>query len=134
MKDFHYKFLQLWLQENSEFTARALQKRFKNIFKLDISISHVKKMRMQLGWTKTKRKYGQLISVKNRQLRVQWCLLALANKETFSDIIFVDESCIEMQSSGRIFFYQKRSKMECPTLKVPKPKHPYKVCHFMLNI
>lgn len=127
VSDIHYKALHLWIQENSEQTARVLQKRFKHVFGLDISISRVKVMRRRLGWTKVRRKYGQLISGKNRVLRVQWCLEMLARKETFHDVIFIDETCVEMQSSGRIFFYQKGSQIECPTTKVAKPKHPYKV-------
>ena len=123
----HYNFLQVWLQENSEQTARVIQKRFVNVFGLNISVSQVKIMRKKLQWTKTNRKYGQFVNIKNRQIRVQWCLRALETKETFKDVIFVDETCVEMRTSGKIFFYQKGARIECPTLKVPKPKHPYKV-------
>ena len=123
----HFDFLQLWLEENSEQTARSLQKRFIRVFNLSLSITTIKNMRQKLKWTKTKRKYGQLISVKNRHMRVDWCLNALRNRETFENVIFVDETCVEIQSSGRMFFYQQGSRIECPTLKVPKPKHPYKV-------
>ena len=128
--DIHFEALQLWLQENSKQTARVLQKRFQEVFSLEISTTKVKQMRKQLGWTKTRRKYGQLISGKNRVLRVQWCLDKLASRETFKDVIFIDESCVEMNSSGRISFYQPGSLIECPTAKVAKPKHPYKVRNF----
>ena len=62
--DIHCEALQLWLQENSEQTARVLQKRFQEVFSLEISTTKVKQMRKKLGWTKTRRKYGQLISGK----------------------------------------------------------------------
>ena len=132
VKEIHYQALQLWIQENSEQTARVLQQRFKHVFGLAISTSQVKRMRKSLGWTKTRRKYGQLISGKNRVLRLQWCLDMLLRLETFHDVIFMDESCVEMQSSGCIFFYQRGSMIECPTTKVAKPKHPYKVTIFFL--
>ena len=64
--ELHYQALHLWIQENSEQTARVLQKRFKHVFDLDMSTSRVKVMRNRLGWTRTRRKYGQLISGKNR--------------------------------------------------------------------
>ena len=58
---------------------------------------------------------------------MDWCLSALSWNETFSNVIFVDESCVEMSSSGRIIFHQKSMRLECPTLKVAKRNHPYKV-------
>ena len=84
-------------------------------------------MRHKLNWTKTQRRYGQMVSAKNRKIKVDWCLSALSRKETFQDVIFVDETCVELQSSGRMVFYQKGTRLECPSLKVAKPKHPYKV-------
>ena len=131
--DIHYQALHLWIQENSEQTARVLQKRFKHVFDLDISTSRVKVMRNRLGWTRTRRKYGQLISGKNRVLRVQWCLNMLSTRDTFDDVIFVDETCVEMESSGRIFFHQRGSQIECQTTKVAKPKHPYKVTIILMT-
>lgn len=55
-------------------------------------------------------------------------------KRLLVNVIFVDESSIEMQSSSKIFFNQKSYRMECPTRKVPKPKHPYTVCYLMLHV
>ena len=40
--DIHFEALQLWLQENSEQTARVLQKRFQEVFSLEISTTKVK--------------------------------------------------------------------------------------------
>lgn len=47
------------------------------------------------------------------QVRQSWCLDALNNKEDFRNIIFVDESTVEMSSSGRLFFHQPGSKKVC---------------------
>ena len=125
--DTHYQFLQVWLTENSDQTARELQRRFSHVFGLKISVAQVKLMRKRLNWTKTPRKYGHMVNAKNRKLRVDWCLSALSRRDTFTDVIFVDETCVEMSSSGRLVFYQRGQRMECPSLKVAKPKHPYKV-------
>ena len=123
----HYDLLQVWLNENPEQTARDIQIRFFKVCDLSISVSKVKVMRRKLNWSAKQRRYGQMISAKNRKIRVDWCLSALTRNETFSNVIFVDETCVEMCSSGRIFFHQKSMRLECPTLKVAKPKHPYKV-------
>ena len=53
-----------------------------------------------------------------QKIREDWCLSALSRYETFSNVIFVDETCIEMGSSGRIFFHQKSMRLECSILKI----------------
>ena len=127
---FHYDILKVWLNENSSQTACELRRRFLSVFNLRLSTTTVKNMRRKLDWTKAPNQYGQMISTKNKRIRMEWCLSALARRETFEDVIFVDETCVELKASGRFFFYQRGLQIECPSLKVAKPKHPYKVCIF----
>ena len=51
----------------------------------------------------------------------------LATKEYFKNVIFVDETTVEMSSNGRIAFYKPRTGLDKLPLKAPKPKHSYKV-------
>ena len=57
----------------------------------------------------------------------------LSIRDTFDDVIFVDETCVEMESSGRIFFHRRGSQIECQTTKVANPKHPYKVTIILMT-
>lgn len=58
---------------------------------------------------------------------MQWCLDVLQTRERFRDVIFVDESCVEMCANGRIAFHQKSSDFEKKCNRIPRPKHSYKV-------
>jgi hypothetical protein len=55
-----------------------------------------------------------LISHKNKLCRVQWSLDALRSKETFDNVIFTDETSVEMGSDGRLFFYQRTLDLDQP--------------------
>jgi hypothetical protein len=72
-------------------------------------------------------KYGQLISHKNVKHRLDWCIQQLVLKDMYRDVIYVDESCVEMCSSGRLFFHQYGQNLDRLPGKAPKPKHSYKV-------
>jgi hypothetical protein len=53
-------------------------------------------------------------------------------KETFDNVIFTDETSVEMGSDGRLFFYQRTLDLDFLPAKKMKPKHAYKV-QFILN-
>lgn len=61
------------------------------------------------------------------QVRIQWCLDVLQTRERFRDVIFVDESCVEMCANGKIAFHQKSSYFEKKCNRIRKPKHTKKV-------
>lgn len=67
------------------------------------------------------------------QVWQSWCLDALNNKEDFRNVIFVDESTVEMSSSGQLFFHQPESKIQKICARRPKPKHAYKVSKMLIN-
>ena len=72
--------------------------------------------------------YCQLISHKNKLCRVQWSLDALRFKEIFDNVIFTDETSVEMVADGRILFYKRTSDLDFLPAKKMKPKHAYNVC------
>ena len=88
---------------------------------LNVSLSTVKRARMELGWTANKTRYGTLISESNQEKRVEWCKERVeTNDMDFDDVLFTDECRVQLDSHRRITFYKKgQYKM--------KAKHPPKV-------
>ena len=91
----------------------------------DLVVSHstVKRARRELGWVCSKPKYCQLIRVANEEKRLQWCHQQLEAEETFSDVIWTDESSIQIDSHRRRCY----RKYHRPKRLKPRPKHPAKV-------
>lgn len=123
----HVKVIDHLLRSNPEITAQQLQKVLLCDFGVSVTIQTISLIRRKLGWTTRRVKYCQLISNKNKQARMDWCLKSLSLKDTFEDVIFTDETAIEMSASGRIFFYKKKSEFDRLPGKSAKPKNPYKV-------
>ena len=123
----------MWMHHNPECPASELRTRLQRKFGISVSHSYVCKLRRErLGWKFRKTlKYCQLISHKNKTARLQWCLKMLINRETFSNVIFTDESSIEMSTNGKLKFFKPGSLMECVPNKAPKPKHALKVSFFL---
>lgn len=127
LKKIHLKFMDMWLAKNNELTTEMLKRKLFEVFGLNVSTSLIRKRRSELGWKTVVSKTCQLISKKNKLVRQSWCLEALNNKEDFRNVIFVDESTVEMSSSGQLFFHQPESKIQKICARRPKPKHAYKV-------
>ncbi|XP_076075839.1 uncharacterized protein LOC143046565 [Mytilus galloprovincialis] len=125
--DIHRQAINIWLTENSELTSKALCEKLDDIFQLQVTTSYMCKLRKQLGWTTIRVQYCQLISHINKLKRKHWCLRALHMSDSFSDVIFVDETTVELSSTGRIHYFKRESEMQYISSKRPKPKHSYKV-------
>ena len=68
---------------------------------------------------------------RNQETRVQWCSRMLSTKENFKNVVFTDETTVEMNSCGRTRFYKISPTLDSIPRKAPKPKHAYKVqLHF----
>ncbi|OWF48169.1 hypothetical protein KP79_PYT14452 [Mizuhopecten yessoensis] len=131
VKPIHKKIINMWLSRNSELTSPEIQRKFHSSFGLTVSTAHTRRIRRELGWTARHIKYCQLISNKNKFFclvnRYNFCINTLISLETFSNVIFVDETSVEMSSNGRMFFTQHGPSMDRLPSKAPKPKHAYKV-------
>lgn len=123
----HSQVLDLWLSKNKDLTARDLQKRFSCRMGVNFSLSVIKVQRRKLKWTMKKKSYCQLISIKNKTARLNWCSEMLLAKETFSDVIFVDESNVEISSAPRLSFYKAGCALDKVPRRCAKPKHSYTV-------
>ena len=88
---------------------------------LDVSLSTVKRARMELGWTAKKTRYGALISEVNREKRVEWCTEKVTTGDMeFDDVIFSNRCTAQLESHHRITFYKKGQ----PIKYKMKAKHP----------
>jgi hypothetical protein len=53
---------------------------------------------------------------------------ALRCKETCDNVLLTDESSVEVDGDGRLFFFKRTSDLDFLPAKKIKPKHAYKVC------
>ena len=88
-----------------------------------MSLSTVKRARQDLGWVINSPKYCQLIRDANKTKRLVWCEKMIAEKESFDNVIFTDESSVALETHRKRCY---RRKDEPRKLK-PRPKHPVKV-------
>lgn len=119
-----YEFIDEAMTENDELTARQmrqmLEARWPNTI---VSLNTVKRARKHLGWVATRPKYSQLVREANKEKRVLWCKKQLAAKEKFLDVVFTDESTVQLDNHGRLCFRKRKQ----PRKLKPRPKHPIKV-------
>ncbi|XP_062568676.1 uncharacterized protein LOC134230838 [Saccostrea cucullata] len=125
--ELHLQFVNMWMSCNPEMTAQTVLEKLEKQCGIKLSREYVCEIRRRLNWSPKNMKYGQLISHKNVKHRLEWCITQLIQKDSFQDVIYVDESTVEMCSSGRLFFHQDGSNLDRLPAKAPKPKHSYKV-------
>ena len=126
--------MDFWLHENKDLTARNIQSLFWEEFKVKFSLTQIRFYQRKMKWTmKRKKKYWQLISYKNKVMRMNWCSDNLISGATFQNVIFVDETNVEMNSVARLSFYKTGSSYDRIPARCSKPKHAYTVsfilCH-----
>lgn len=92
------QFINMWMAQNPEMTAANIQGRLEKQCGIQLSKEYVCMLRRKLNWTPKHMKYGQMISHKNVKHRLDWCLDQLISKDSFRDVIYVDESTVEMCS------------------------------------
>ena len=124
LTDFHRKCIDIWLRHNSELTSQALVDKLFRAFDVRVTTSYMSKVRKALGWCTRILQYCQLISHKNKLCRVQWSLDALRSKEPFDNVIFTDETSVEMVADGRLFFYNRTSDLDF----LPAKKNEAETC------
>ena len=122
LKDEQYRFIDECMAEDDELTAaKMLSLLLEKFPTLNVSVSTVKRARMELGWTAKKTRYGALIS---EEKRVEWCKERIEKGDMdFYDVLFTDECTVQHESHRRITFYKKGQ----PIKYKMKAKHPSKV-------
>ena len=80
-------------------------------------------LREQLDWVVSTPRYCQTIREMNQIKRVEFARRVLSDNDSFSNIIFSDESSIELTWHKRTFRRKKGQQRKFE----PKPKHPLKI-------
>ena len=108
---------------NEELTSGEIQKLLSVERGVNVSTSTIRNTRCKIGWKHEKARYCQLIRDRNKVKRLVFCLRAMNEKDGFEDVIFSDETTVEIQQYTRFCFRKNGS--------LPKrkgcPKHPLKV-------
>ena len=119
-----YSFIDEEMTKDDELTARKMRQLLEERWpETIVSISTVKRARKHLGWVATRPKYSQLVRDANKEKRLTWCKEQLAKKDKFLDVVFTDESSVQLDNHARICFRKQKQ----PRKLKPKPKHPTKV-------
>ena len=119
VSDRHLKLIDDLMTWNPERTALDLQRILGDLTALALSVSHIKKLRRNLGWTLENTHYCQMIRDVNKTKRLVWCEEMIANRETFHDCIWTDESSVHLENALSRTFRKKGN----PRVMRPKPKY-----------
>ena len=119
-----------WLREDDELSAVELQRLlYKSNGKSISKTTMLRTMKNELQWVSSTPRYCQMIRETNKEKRLKFCEEALSKKDTFDDVVFTDESSIQL---NRYYTRCRYKKGTSRPLK-PKPKHPLKV-HVLAGI
>ena len=111
-----------WLNDNDEMTTTELMQKLCETNHY-ASRAIVGRARLKLNWSAKPTRYCQLIRDVNKHKHVEFCQNLLASGETFHNIIFTDETMIQLVPAKRKIFHKKGDKRKYR----PKPKHQTKV-------
>ena len=117
------------MRENNELNGKELKEMIEMQFQVTVSIETVLRWRKRLGWTYAPTRYCQMVSQANKEKRLVFAQECLASNELFADVIFTDETKIQMGCNASHQCYKKGEGLK-GRLR-PKPKHPYQVPFYM---
>lgn len=119
------------MRENNELTSVELQKLLRDERGVNISASTIRNVRrVKLGKKHENARYCQLIRERNKVKRLAFCLNAMKEKDGFENVIFTDETTVEIQQHTKYCFCKNGSLPKCKG----RPKHPLKVSIKSSNI
>ena len=111
-----------WLTENNELTINKVQLKLREegIF---VSRSSVGRALKRMGWSASATRYCQLIREQNKLKRVEFCQKILREGDTFENVVFTDETMIQLKPCHRKSYHKRGEQRRYRA----KPKHPVKV-------
>ena len=115
-------FIDQQMRKNDEMTSGQIQKKLEKRG-ITVSSSTVRRSRKQQGWTLQRTAYCQLIRDANKVKRLEFARHVLESGDTFQNVIFSDECSVSLEQYRRTCY----RKIDEPTKRKPKPKHPLKV-------
>ena len=111
-------------KQDPEVTAAELKNVLENELPgLRIGVSTVKRARKEAGWICTQTRNCQMVRDANKIKRLEFCWKIIETNDDFGNVIFTDESSVEIERATTIRFHEQ-GEMYKPA---PKPKHPLKV-------
>ena len=125
----HYLVIERSMRADDELTAPRLQKMVTDQTGDSFSLQQIQQCKRCLGFVASKPRYCQMIRQQSKVKRLEWSQEMFATSEQFENVIFSDESTIQLDTHARLFF---RCSWENARLR-PKAKHPVSV-HFWAGI
>ena len=120
--------------DDQEQTSPSLRKKIVDETGIDIPIATIKRIRKDIGWVQCHTDLRPLVRLPNQEKRLRFCQHLLESKEEFNDVIFTDESSIQLERNSLMSFKKvtRDSKNNITTVEVPppigvRPKHPLKI-------
>ena len=95
----HLTFIDEKMKENDELTSEELRKMVANECGVEVSSSAtIRRIRREkLGWKCENTRYCQFVREPNKIKRLAFCLDALSRKDRFDDVIFTDETTVQIK-------------------------------------
>ena len=66
---------------------------------IELSPTHVRRLRRQLGWRYTKRRDVQLVHDRNKPARLQFARECVARNDQFNNVVFTDECSVMLETT-----------------------------------
>lgn len=108
---------------NCNLSARDIQLLLLVKNNTEVSLSSVRKAIDAASWVSTAPRYCQLKRDANKEARVKFCQDMIQNNDNFQDVIFSDETTLQLHDNKTGAYRRKES--AAPTNC--RPKHPLKV-------
>lgn len=115
-------FIDRQMRQNDETTSKQIEKKLAK-YGIEVCSATVRRCRKQQGWTLQRTAYCQLIREANKGKRLEHAQRIVESDDTFDNVIFSDECSVSLQQYRRTCY----RKVDEPTKRKPKPKHPVKV-------
>ena len=116
------------MHENDELTSRELKEKLSNECDVQISEATIRRARRKLGWKVENARYCQLVREQNKIKRLAFCLKAFTEKDKFENVIFTDETSVQMEQYARVCFHKDGTQPK----RKGRPKHPLKVINLKI--
>ena len=112
------------MSENDELTSKELGEKLSTECGLQVSATTVRRVRRNvLGWKTESAWYCQFVRDSNKIKRLVFALKTITEKDTFEDVLFTDETSVQIKQYARICFRKDDAQLK----RKGRPKHPLKV-------
>lgn len=117
-------FMEMKMEEDDEITSAELHRLISRNFATDITPPTIRRyIRKKLEWVAVRTRFGPMISDQNKVKRCAFAKMCLDNKDTFENIIWSDESSIQLTRHSQTM----RVKSGKERVLKPQAKHALKV-------